>query len=165
MADVFEARRPEKGIRNGVGQHVGVGVPRRPLSEGSPPLVRACGLHRARRRRARRHRARPASRQDLTGSTLRARREWLGEDQILGEVSLILVFSPATISTRPPSRSTRESSVAARRNSSGESWRRRSRPRWNAWGVWIAHRFVLSRVSVTTPSPATLMVSETAILG
>src|SRR5829696_1480147 len=60
-----------------------------------------------------------------------------------GEVSLMLDCSPATTSTRPPSRSTREaSSVAARRYSSGESWRRRSRPRRNAWGVWTAHRFV-----------------------
>src|SRR5918997_4890286 len=123
VADIFESGGPEQGVSNGVGEDVSIGVAEETPLEGD--------LHAAEDELAGSfHRGEGVSVNAQTHpetqlctprwAASRAASIASASTRSSGEVSLMLVFSPATITTRPPASSTRDaSSVAARRSSSG----------------------------------------------
>src|SRR5215212_7769131 len=135
MSDIFEACGTEEGVGHCVRQDVGVGVAEEtPIERDLDSTEYEAAAVLSRSERVDVH-TQSDTHQGQTSwvSPSRAASMASANTRSSGEVSLMLVFSPATTSTRPPSRSTREaSSVAARRYSSGESWRRRSKPRRKA---------------------------------
>ncbi len=115
VADVLEAGGPEQGVGYGVGQNVGVGVSEQAALEGDLDAAEHEPAAFLRRGESVDVNAEADAHQDRAPlrASSRAASMASANTRSSGEVSLMLVFSPSTTTTRPPSRSTREASSVA----------------------------------------------------